>query len=196
MEQNPAPEASIPPLDATQQRIDSVLVSVWRRLTKDGVGPELTISEASAILGISADSVRRRITSGQIPAYRDLKGRLRITPRLADASDELGPAIDQASLHVVARMVDDLKSARSRIERMVQENETLRRELDSASQALEHSRDEVTSMWRILSTRKPAAPGIKVRAPGGGKGVEKIQGKITAARQLAKRHKWPWGMVG
>jgi excisionase family DNA binding protein len=41
-------------------------------------GPDLTISETAAALGVSSDTVRRRIRRGELGAVKDSQGRLRV----------------------------------------------------------------------------------------------------------------------
>jgi hypothetical protein len=140
--------------------------------------------------------VRRRIAAGQIAAYRDIKGRLRITPHLASVPEEPAGA-ETPSVPLVARLMGELREVRDQLERAAQQNQTLQNELQSASLALEYSREEIASMWRILSSRRlQAEPAGKQRAPGSGEAVERIRAQITTVRQLAsRRRKFPWALV-
>src|SRR5262249_60460793 len=68
--------------DEPSPDLEAVLMAVWRRVMEEGCGPEMSLTEAAAVLGASVASVRRRVAEGVIPAYRDTKGRIRIVPRI------------------------------------------------------------------------------------------------------------------
>ena len=162
--------------------IETALLAVWRRVLTEGSGPELTLPEAAALLGTSVESVRRRIKAGQIRAFRDERGRVRIVATVAPPAgaqtleDEAG--FEAESL---AQLWQELKATRNQLETTEAEKETLhvrlnqlynrsedmrqelsltrseaqvlQDELDNTREALEHTQDELASLWRVMSSR-------------------------------------------
>lgn len=159
--------------------MEATLLAVWRRVIREGGGPELTLPEAAVLLGTSVASVRRRVKQGKIHAFRDERGRVRIQPSIPAAP--AAPAVSSGSA-AVADLWEELKvtkhelaAATSEAERLRQElgvahflqheahqevqslqNETreLRDELREAHEALEHTQGELASLWRVMSSRK------------------------------------------
>ncbi len=204
--------------DETSQDLEAVLMAVWRRVIEEGCGPEMSLTEAAAVLGASVGSVRKRVAEGVIPAYRDARGRIRIVPRLNPASQHVAPVASAANVaeaseapvpaSMVGRLMDELRSTREQLNQAVRERSGLQKEMAAAEQALEHTKDELGAMWRLLSARTSAPMRVEVTAipdsrphpiahiSPSGVNVAKIQSQITAVRKLAKRRKWPWALVG
>ena len=197
------------PLEAPQD-IEAVLMAVWRRVMEEGCGPELSITEAAAVLGASVQSVRKRIAAGLIPAYRDAHGRVRIVPRVGLPGEA---SFDSETSSMVGRLLQDLKSTRQQLSQAVHERAGLIKDKAAAEQALEHTKEELSAMWRLLSARtssetqaptatKPAAeiqpaevPTRVINISPARLNVSKIQLQVTAVRKLAKRRRWPWALV-
>ena len=163
--------------------VEATLLAVWRRVLKEGGGPELTLPEAAALLGSSVESVRRRIKAGQIRAFHDERGRVRIVatvtppPGIALAGLEQEPE-QGASL---TRLWQELKATKAELGQSLAEGESARQrlseayrrsedtrdelkqarneaqglqdELDNTRQALDHALGELASMWRVMSSR-------------------------------------------
>jgi len=163
--------------------IEATLLAVWRRVLTEGGGPELTLPEAAVLLGTSVESVRRRIKAGQIRAFHDERGRVRIVatvtppPELAELAL---PEYEDAASNVGA-LWEQLKATKSDLDQTNAENDGLRDrlsqvynraedmrqelnvarseaqvlqdELDNTRQALDHTLGELASMWRVMSTR-------------------------------------------
>jgi excisionase family DNA binding protein len=158
-------------------------LAVWRRVLKEGGGPELTLPEAAVLLGTSVESVRRRIKAGQIRAFRDERGRIRI---VATVTPPPGIALpeEQAEPHEsagLAQLWQELKAAKASLDETLTENVSLRQrlsrvydssedmrrdlnqsrseaqvlqdELDNAREALEYTQSELSGMWRVMSSR-------------------------------------------
>lgn len=154
-------------------------MAVWRRVVKEGGGPELTLPEAAVLLGTSVESVRRRIKAGRIQAFRDDRGRVRIRASVPASETEPAEAASLNSLWEELKLTkQELAAATSQTEELRQElglahfhrreaqqelqslqNQTqeLRDELETARQALEHTQNELASMWRVMSSRKERA---------------------------------------
>ena len=66
--------------NGASRKLEAIFLALWRRSQKSGDGLDLTLAEAAALLGISVESVRRRIKAGEIRSRRDLRGRLRVVP--------------------------------------------------------------------------------------------------------------------
>lgn len=169
--------------------VEATLLSVWRRLLKEGGGPALTLAEAATLLGTSVDSVRRRVKAGQIRAFHDERGRVRIVATLEPPPGEPAhEAIEVREVANVHRLREELKTLRLELDTLLAERHELARELEDTREALRRSKDEIAAMWRILSARS--------RVNGRGRGAEgdrsRILWQISQARNLARRPKWPW----
>jgi excisionase family DNA binding protein len=155
--------------------VEAVLLAIWRRVVKEGGGPDLTLPEAAVLLGTSVQSVRRRIKKGKIAAFRDERGRIRIKASLPTAD---GPAentsvtslweelkLKTQELTSAAAEVEDLRQelavahferheSHRELQSLQLESQELRNELETANQAVEHIQAELAAMWRIMSSRK------------------------------------------
>jgi excisionase family DNA binding protein len=204
-----------------------VLLAVWRRIVKEGGGPELTLPEAAVLLGTSVESVRRRIKAGKISAFYDDRGRVRIhaslpsgaaaqaiPPNLAGLWDELKTA--KSDLAAAASEAQQLRhelnlahfhrrEAQQDLEGLQNQSLELQEELETARQALEHTQNELASMWRVMSSRRERTePGLTSMTDGNeafdlppslnslASERSRIQSQITRIRDLSKRRRWPW----
>jgi hypothetical protein len=169
--------------DNVPPEVEATLLAVWRRVLTEGGGPELTLPEAAVLLGTSVESVRRRIKAGQIRAFHDERGRVRI---VATVTPPPGFDLPEQPLEPehevgVARLWEELKAARASLDETVSENVELRErlaqvyersedmrrelnqarseaqvlqdELDNTREALEYTQGELASMWRVMSSR-------------------------------------------
>jgi excisionase family DNA binding protein len=155
--------------------IEAVMLAVWRRVVKEGGGPELTLPEAAVLLGTSVESVRRRIKSGQIRAFRDQRGRVRVSASVTNSSHEHADATViglwqelKTAKHELASTASEAnelrqelglahfhrREAQHQLQSLEGEAQALRAELESARTALEHTQTELAAMWRVMSTRK------------------------------------------
>jgi hypothetical protein len=107
---------------------------------------ELTIAEAGAALGLSVDTVRRRLRSGQLKSRTDPRGRVLVqleTP-LPGVAAQTGLGARSAELEAeIGRLREQLEAAlaerdwlRARVETAEQEREQLRTLLANAQQQL------------------------------------------------------------
>jgi hypothetical protein len=190
------------------QDIDAVLMAVWRRVMAEGCGPELSMTEAAAILGASIQSVRRRVAAGLIPSYRDDRGRIRIVPRIGLPGEVFSTGETPT---MIEQLIDDLRSTREQLSRAVHERAHLLNQKVAVEHALEQTKEELSAMWRLLSARTSQGP-AETKAPAKAKPagtdnrmvhlspanfrVDKVQSQVEAMRKLAKRRKWPWALVG
>jgi seryl-tRNA synthetase len=160
------------------------LLAVWRRVLREGGGPELTLPEAAVLLGTSVESVRRRIKAGQIRAFHDERGRVRIVATVTPPEGISGVEPEEQPQEL-GRLWQELKDtrrdldlARAEMERLRQElglagsqasereRDLLRaqeevldltRELEAAREALQHTQDELASLWRVMASRRERA---------------------------------------
>ncbi len=184
-------------------QVETTLLSVWRRSVTEGGGPQLTLAEAAALLGSSVDSVRRRIKAGQIRAFRDRRGRIRVDASVTyDTSEE--EEFQDADSEAVGRLWEELKQVRAKLEESVSENARLLNELQATENALEYTKAEVANLWRAMTTRTARQTQIEYSAPPVDNAAvldfalerSRIQGKIADVRSLARRRKWPWPQTG
>ncbi|HEX5369516.1 MAG TPA: hypothetical protein VFY10_08890 [Dehalococcoidia bacterium] len=180
--------------------IEAALLSAWRRVIEEGGGPELTLEEASALLGSSADGLRRSIRGGQIRAYKDSKGRIRVNASVTYAPEFEPLSGDAAATgETVSRALTDLRQAREELVQLQETNRGLREELDAAEAALEYTKSEVANLWQVITSRnEPRARADDSTNPASRLSVERqrIQGKISNMRDIARRRRFPWSMAG
>ena len=104
--------------------------------------PEVSLEQAAIVLGVSVDTVRRRIRLGQLPAHRDGGGRRVVTvpaaPVLPDDVERLRQherdqveALQRDNAHL-AELVAEL---RRQLQGWELQNEALREQLRSAGEA-------------------------------------------------------------
>lgn len=185
--------------EETHRDFEAVLLAVWRRAMVEGCGPEMSLTEAAAVLGASVASVRRRVAAGLIPAYRDARGRIRIVPRL-NFNEDGTPAPPTHAQGMVAWLREELSSTRDQLSQVLREKHGLQHEVSTAEQTLDHMKEELGAMWRLLSARtsraSPEVARAARRVTPGSTEVSKIQAQVMAVRKLARRRKWPWALVG
>src|SRR5215208_5395050 len=110
-----------------------------RNLPRDGCMAELSIHEAARTLGLSVDTVRRRIKAGTLLARKDGAGRylVQVDEAAAAAPAEAGPvnqgqselARVQAELAHAEELVAELRHQREQLERQLRDREQAEREL-------------------------------------------------------------------
>jgi excisionase family DNA binding protein len=184
-------------------QVEHTLLSVWRRTVTQGGGPQLTLAEAAALLGSSVDSVRRRIKAGQIRAFRDRSGRIRVDTSVTYDPFEEEYVPDATDSEAVSRLWEELKQVRAKLEESESEISRLLNELQATENALEYTKTEVANLWRAMTTRNVRQTQIEYPSPPDHTVVldfaqerHRIQGKIADVRSLARRRKWPWPQTG
>jgi excisionase family DNA binding protein len=181
------------------QHVEATMLSVWRRVLTEGGGPELTLAEAATLLGSSVDTVRRRIKAGQIRAFHDDRGRIRISASVTYTPDG-DIDTDAADAESMARMWNELKAVHEQLDAARAEEERLQAELEAAEKALDYTKAEVANLWQVLTTRnlKQAARKAAEIAHEGPKVLDlaeqrtRIRTKVNEVREIARRRRWPW----
>lgn len=183
--------------------------------------------EAAVLLGTSVESVRRRIKAGKINAFYDARGRVRIhaslpsgaagqemPPNMAGLWDELKAAKSDfaAAVSEAQQLRQELglahfhrREAQQDLEGLQNQSQQLQEELETTRQALEHTQNELASMWRVMSSRKERTESGLTRMTDGNEAFDlppalnslasersRIQSQITRIRDLSKRRRWPW----
>ncbi|HWC30185.1 MAG TPA: hypothetical protein VG845_08900 [Dehalococcoidia bacterium] len=174
------------------------MLAVWRRVLTQGGGPELTLPEAAVLLGTSVESVRRRIKAGQIRAFYDERGRVRIVATVVpppELEDAVAPEMPEGEAGLV-RLWEELKATKADLEQSTSDNDGLRErlsqvydrsetmrhelnqarseaqvlqdELDNTREALEYTQGELAAMWRVMSSRAERVEGLTRIALEGG----------------------------
>ena len=185
------------------QHVDATMLAVWRRMLTQGGGPELTLPEAAMLLGSSVDTVRRRIKAGHIRAFHDDRGRIRISASVTYTPDG-GVTEDAADAEALASMWNELKSMRGQLDLSRAEEARLQEELAAAEKALQYTKAEVANLWRVITTRslKQAARRASDVSHETAKILDlaeqrsRIRAKVADVREIARRRKWPWSLVG
>ncbi|MBI2858587.1 MAG: excisionase family DNA-binding protein [Chloroflexi bacterium] len=140
---------------------------------------ELTISEAAAALGVSVDTVRRKIKRGEMQAHQDPRGKYLVQ---VDETEVERPQVDaedngQADM---ARLKLELVHSRAMLEELRHQRETLEAELQGTRQALQDAATERSEMRRLLGN---AQMQLSQALPALGAG---------AAKPKAGRKHWYW----
>ena len=167
--------------------VEAVLLAVWRRVVKEGAGPELTLPEAAVLLGTSVESVRRRIKAGKISAFHDHRGRLRIrtaippegvdanAPNLAELWTELKAAKQNlaAALSETQQLHEELglahfhrREAQQEVQALQEQATELTDELRTTREQLDHTQQELAALWRVMSARGERARHLADMADG------------------------------
>ncbi|HLZ71325.1 MAG TPA: hypothetical protein VKV26_15600 [Dehalococcoidia bacterium] len=95
--------------------------------------PEVTLEQAAIVLGVSVDTVRRRVRLGQLPAQRDATGRRLVTVPAAPALPE-----DVERLHQREReQVNALNRDNAHLTELVAELRRQRVQLEAQNAALQ-----------------------------------------------------------
>ncbi len=128
--------------------------------------PEVTLEQAAIVLGVSVDTVRRRVRLGQLQAHRDGAGRRLVTvpaaparpedvERLLQREREQVEALQRDNAHLT-ELVAELRRQRQQLEA---QNAALQRQLHTASEAqrdlhhlLGNAQEQVA---QLLRTREP-----------------------------------------
>ena len=179
------------------------MLSVWRRVLAEGSGPDLTLPEAAALLGSSVDTVRRRIKAGQIRAFHDDRGRIRISASVT-YTPEGDVADDVPDAETMVRMWSELKSLHEQLDQSRAAEVRLQEELEAAEKALAYTKTEVANLWRVMTTRNLKQAARKAtevshetaRVLNLAEQRTRIREKVADVREIARRRKWPWGLVG
>jgi excisionase family DNA binding protein len=104
--------------------------------------PQVTLEQAAVVLGVSVDTVRRRVRLGQLTAHRDPTGRSLVAvpaapllpteiERLSQQDREQLLALRRDNVHLSA-LVEELRRQQARLE---QHSATLREQLAAAIEA-------------------------------------------------------------
>ncbi len=147
---------------------------------------EVSVEEAAYLLGVSTDTVRRRIRRDQLSVRREPDGRLLVTipdrPGQAPAGAEQPPAPAQqtpvaASLPLLERLLDE-KDAR--IGALEEEIASLRGELAKAHQEMEAQRqDRATAEGELRQLLLQAQLQVQALIP-----------KLPAPAEVEERKAW------
>jgi hypothetical protein len=215
------------PAEDLPPEVEAALLAVWRRVVREGSGPELTLPEAAVLLGTSVESVRRRIKAGRLTAFHDKRGRVRIRVSLSTSPEADGAEATVAELWAelkatkqnlatassqvqgMRREVElahtNRREAQQELEALLEETQELRDELTEARDSLDHSQRELTSLWRVMSSRKGRSASSLTEMTEGNEAFDlppsrgrldsersRIQDQISRVRGLSRRRRWPW----
>jgi excisionase family DNA binding protein len=135
----------------------------------------MTATQAAAVLGVSADTLRRRVRRGELTAHRDRHGRLLVTvPSTVQADAGTDHTEDRACRQPAGDEVEDagavqaLQAEMQALEALLTE---VRGERDALrQQVVEHARER--EQWHerlreahLLLAQRPALPSPAAEAP-------------------------------
>lgn len=130
--------------------------------------PEVTLEQAAIVLGVSVDTVRRRIRLGHLPAHRDGAGRRLVTVPAAPALPEDVERLRQHEREQVealrrdnAHLTDLVAELRWQRQQLEAQNAALQEQIHTASEAqrdlhrlLANAQEHIA---HLLHTRQPDA---------------------------------------
>ena len=143
---------------------------------------ELTIREAADALGVSVDTIRRRVRRGELAARRDARGWILVD--MADALGSASPMQPPADLGSVP-YADGSTPLPEVVQRLEEENRWLRGQLDEAARERAELRQLLAGALRAL--RQPAEDGAKPSPQS-----EQPPEPPTAPRRRSWRPSWLW----
>jgi excisionase family DNA binding protein len=193
---------SVEPEGASQAPGYEVMaVQLWRRVAPGSQEPDLSVSEAAAALGVSVETIRRRIRSGALQAKRDGGGKYRVALSLSDDATRLAAVTSAAETNdEIVRLKAELAETRAQLEAGRRHNETLMSELNAAMRAVGESQTELLQLWRQIGAGPIGAqilgPRQIERAQLHGGGSDRIQAMILDARNRFRRRRYPWPLAG
>jgi excisionase family DNA binding protein len=182
----------LPELPA-EPRYEVVGIHMWRRFVLGGEGPELTLAEAAAALGVSVATVRKLIRRGRIVARRTQSGGYRIVPVARSGEKDLAPAA-AITREDLSRLWQELRESRARLVEVEAEREGLRLRIAELDQELAGARTQIGDVWQLLKDGSkspepeelPALLSAGVNQPGT---AERVRGVIIDYRALFKRRR-------
>lgn len=129
-------------------------LNLWRRFILGGEGPELTLSEAAAALGLSEGAVRGLVEDGRIRARRGPGGDLRIVPV---ARSLTGHGIETAAgEEEIRRLWDDLKAVRIQLAEATTERDEFRFRAARMAEEIKDLQRQLDELWQMLKDAKPS----------------------------------------
>lgn len=100
---------------------------------------EVTIAQAAASLGVSDDTIRRRIKAGELDAREDERGRKIVT--LPDEPPSAATATDGASTSTANHIQEWLADVRAERDRLAEQVRFLAQQLDASTTAQSQLRE-------------------------------------------------------
>jgi hypothetical protein len=168
---------------------------LWQRFLLGGKGPELSLTEAAAAIGVSVSKATRLISEGKLLARRDPAGRYRVIPVLNVAMGE--------DDNLNARIWNELRTALGRIDEVTRERDALRRSLDDAEEAARAAQEEIGRLWPLLTQvravakpKLPPDPAIDLDLDRPLKGNGHVRSVVIDAREAFKKRRTHWPLVG
>ena len=128
-------------------------------------GRRLTITEAATALDVRRDTIRRRISAGELQGERDNRGYWHVVlPRHAEATIARAPAVVRAAA-APAHADELLAEVRARLGVLGQELDDVRRDRDHWRALAEAERERVDKLLAALAERRQPArrpwPGLR-----------------------------------
>lgn len=146
---------------------------------------ELSISEAAAALGVSVDTIRRKIKRGEMQAEQDEHGKYMVKVKAADGGPVAPPTVGGPA--ETARLRLELDQAERMIDELRHQREVLEAELQGARQAMQDAATERSELRRLLGNAQALQLSHALPPPAEGQAPQ----AIAAPR---KRHwYWPFG---
>jgi len=147
---------------------------------------QVTIAEAAALFGVSADTIKRRVRSGALRGMRDARGRI-----LVDVPEDDARQVPRDASHLHGA---ELLVLRERLAATAAERDWLRERVELAETEREQLRILLGSAQQHLARALPPAPyaAPHERAPGGQQTVSAagVVSDDLAGSSAAPRRAW------
>ena len=161
------------------RHIEVVAIPLWQRFVAGGAGPDLTLAEAAAALGVSVQTARRLIRQGKLQARKTSSGRYLVSPSLATA------AAPQYADNAISDLWQQLKRISAQLQETRGQRDALIAELEAMQSKLEVALQPDPRNPTLLSFARSEA-----RAMIGAR--DEIQALIVKARRKSRRRLWLW----
>ncbi len=168
--------------------LDIVGPRLWARFVLGGEGPALTLAEAAAVLGVSVSTVRRLISDGRVFARREDSGAYRVIPIF------VGAAAQPTDLNT--RLMRELESVLVRTEKVQRERDELKVKLIESAEVAAAAQQEIATLWRRLARQDGAVYEERIEKFVASAGSDKVRSVIIDAREVFKRRRHRFLLVG
>jgi hypothetical protein len=177
------------------------MLALWRRILREGGGPNLSLGETAALLSASLEEARIDTKPGNLRASHDDHGRVRISASVTYLPD--GTQAEEVDAESIARLWTELKTAREQLEASRAAEARLQEDLEAAETALEYTKAEVANLWRVMTSRNMTEAVRKATQDSHetakvitlAEQRYRIRSKVEDVREIARRRRWPWSLV-
>ena len=202
MENQPGPEDDEIP-DPQSPQLEPAILAAWRRILAENRDRPITPAEAVSLIETSLAAVAQGLQSGEVQAFQDQRGRIRIDASIT-CTAEGSSAIEPSAAGASGQLWEELQAAREELAAARAREARMQEELEVTEMALQYTKTELANLWRVMTTRnlKRAARNAANEVHEGPSIISlaerraRISSKVNDVREIARRRRWPWSLVG